>query len=851
MKVLARFCSWVKWLVKSSQLENEMDTEVRFHIESYAADLVRKGIPQQDAMRQARIEFGGVESNKDAIRASLGLRWWGELWIDLRYAARKLHNSPGFALTAILVLAIGIGVNVAAFSVFNLMVLKSLPVRDPDTLVRLQRRSPENIAGQIPYPSVVFYREHAKSLSAVMATMGARTELDGDVQPVNANFVTTNYFTELGTSAAYGRLLDPVREDAADAAPVVVLSFGFWQRHFGADPSIVGRIIHLNKKTATVIGVTPYVFASLGDQHPDVWLPMTQQPYFVEGSKALTETGGGGSVEMWGRLAPSVTAKVAEEELLVLTNELRQQHPKDIWDHEFIKSDPGGHIQVMKAEMYQAMAMVGTLTMLILAVACANLGGLLLARGVTREHEIGIRVAIGASRQRIFRQLFTESLLLALLGSVVGLALGYLVLRVMLVMIKAPAWQSAAPDWRVFLFALGMALAAAIFFGLAPALQIARQRHRKTIARQVLVGAQVAASCVLLIVAGLLVRATQHVIYTDPGFGYQQVLSIDPGLASHGYTPIAARAYLDQFESRLRALPGVTSVALSSMSPLGHENVSTTTVDIGGKTVTIYPSWVDSDFFRTMNIPLLHGRNLLPGENNAVILSESLARKQSPGQDPVGKRFWDKDVVGVAANARTMALNDGDAMEMYQAAQTADMPGMVVLVKTAGSPEGLPPMVKSIAESIDPKLFPYLRLLKSDFQWNVRQVEHAAMVVSLLGITAVLLAAIGLLGLVAYAVSERTKEIAIRIALGASPGHVLSAILRQFLWPVAVGLLAGLAGTAVLSQVLRRVLFGVNNLDPTSYLSGIAVLIAIATVASLLPAKRALHVNTMRALHYE
>ena len=196
MKLFARIRSWLTWMVKRSQLENAMEVEVRFHIESYAADLVRSGVPQPEAMRRARIEFGGVESHKDAIRASLGLRWWDDLWIDLRYAARKLHNSPGFTLTAVLVLAIGIGVNVAAFSVFNLIVLKSLPVRDPDSLIRLQRRSPENIVGQMPYPSVVFYREHTKTLSAVIVTMGTRMEFEGDVQPMSANFVTANYFTD-------------------------------------------------------------------------------------------------------------------------------------------------------------------------------------------------------------------------------------------------------------------------------------------------------------------------------------------------------------------------------------------------------------------------------------------------------------------------------------------------------------------------------------------------------------------------------------------------------------------------------------------------------------------------------
>ena len=850
MKLFARIRSWLTWMVKRSQLENAMEVEVRFHIESYAADLVRSGVPQPEAMRRARIEFGGVESHKDAIRASLGLRWWDDLWIDLRYAARKLHNSPGFTLTAVLVLAIGIGVNVVAFSVFNLIVLKSLPVRDPDSLIRLQRRSPENIGGQMPYPSVVFYREHTKTLSAVIVTMGTRMEFEGDVQPMSANFVTANYFTELGTSAAYGRVRDPAREDAADAAPAVVLSFGFWQRRFGGDPSIVGRIIHLNKKAATVVGVTPFAFATLGAQYPDLWLPMTQQVYFVEGSKVLTDASAG-SVEMWGRLAPGVTAQVAEQELLALTNELRKQHPKDIWDHEFIKTDPAGHIQVIKPEMYLVLAMVGALTLLILAVACANLGGLLLARGVTREHEIGIRVAIGASRQRIFRQLFTESLLLALLGSVAGLVFGFVVLRVTLVMIEAPAWTSAAPDWRVFLFALGMALATAIFFGLAPAWHIARQRQRRTIARQLLVGAQVAASCVLLIVAGLLVRATQHVMYTDPGFGYEQAISIDPGLASHGYTPTAARTYLNEFENRLRAVPRVTSVSLSRMSPLGS-TVSFMTVDISGRQVNIYPNWVGPEFFQTMSIPLLRGRGLLPGELGAVVVSDSLARKQWPGEDPLGKQFWQKDrVVGVAGNARLNAMNDGDTVEAYWAAQAADMPAMTLVVKTVAAPEGMPLIVKSIAASIDPKLFPYIRLLKADFHKNVQQVEQAAMVVSLLGIAALMLAAIGLLGLVAYAVSERTKEIAIRIALGARPSHVLAAILRQFVWPVAFGLLAGVAGTVALSQLLRRVLFGISNLDPTGYLGGIAVLTAIATVAALLPARGALRVNPMRALHCE
>lgn len=799
-------------------------------------------------MRRARIEFGGIESHKDRMRASLGLRWWDELWIDLRYAARKLHTSPGFALTAVLVLAIGVGVNVSAFSFFNIMLLKPMPVRDPGSLVRLQRRSPEIITPVVPYPTVVFYREHVTTLSAVMAMMGARVELESDVQPVKADYVTTNYFTELGSLAACGRLFDPARDQATNATPGVVLSFGFWQRRFGADPAIVGKIIHLNKKVVTVLGVTSSTFASFGGQYPDLWLPMAQQPYFVEGSKVLADTSSG-NVEMWGRLEPGVTANAAEQELLALTNELRKQYPNDIWDHEFIKSDPAGHIQVIQPEMYRVMAMVGTLTLLILAVACANLGGLLLARGVKREHEIGIRFAIGASKQRIFRQLFTENLLLALLGSLVGMALGYVVLRVTLVMTDAPAWTSAAPDWRVFVFAVGMALAAAVFFGLAPAWQIAWRRQRNTIARQVLVGAQVAASCVLLIVAGLLVRAVHHVMFTDPGFGYEQVLSIDPEIRSHGYTPAAAQAFLNELQSRLRALPGVTSVSLVKLALLGN-SISRTGTSVGGHPVDVYPNWVTPEFFHTMDIPLLRGRTLLPGEKDTVIVSESLARQQWPGEDPIGKQFWEKNtVVGVAGNAHVNSMNDGDTVEVYWAAQPDDMPEMTLLVKTAGAPEGLPPAVRSAAESIDPKLFPEIRLLKTAFHQNMLNFELAAAVVSVLGMAAVLLAAIGLLGLVAFTVSERAKEIAIRIALGAKPSHVLSAILHQFFWPIGLGLLIGIVGAAALSKVLRQVLFGISNFDPLSYGAAMGMLLAIATLAALLPARRALRFDPMRVLH--
>jgi predicted permease len=837
---MGEFFRRVRYLLNRRRLDRELQNDMEFHREM--------------AAREGRKNFGNVLRLREESREAWGWTWIDRLLQDLRYGARMLGRSPGFTLPAVLVLAVGVGINVAVFSFFNVVMLQLLPVRAPETIVRLQRRSPDASTNVMSYQQMSFYRDHAKTLQAVMGTMGGRFVMNEDVQPEGGTFATENYFTELGTRAAYGRLLDPALDGAADSPPVVVLGYEFWQRRFGSDPSVVGRAIRLNKKVATIVGVTAYGSVALQGVNENISLPMSQVTYFVEGSRALTDASAG-TVQMWGRLAPGITPTTAEQELLALTNEYRKLYPKQVWDKEYVKSDPGGHLDVPSKDADLVLAFVGTLAVLILVVACANLGGLLMARGVAREHEIDIRVAVGAAKLRIFRQLVTESLLLAVLGSAAGLALGYVVFRVLLVETNAPAWMSATPDRRVLLFVVALTLVTTIFFGLAPALQMTRRRQRKTAARQVLVAVQIAASCVLLIVAGLLVRAAQHVLTTDPGFGYEQVVSIDPGLESHGDTPARAGVFLDQFVSRLRSLPGVTSVGLSSVSPLSGTRAMITN-EIGGHKVPIYPFQVTPEFFQTMGIPLVRGRNFLPGEKNAVIVSESLARMQWPGEDPVGKLDASGSsrgdvVVGVSRGARLLALNDGDAVELYHSAQPEDMPNMHVVVKTAGAAEGLVPMVRSIGENLDPKLFVYIQLLKGEFRRATKGVEMAATAISVLGLVALSLAALGLVGLVAYAVAERTKEIAIRIALGAQPWDVLSAIVRQFAWPVMLGLIAGAGATAALSRVLRQALYGVSNLDPVSYIGAIGFLGCTAVVAALLPARRALRIDPIRALHTE
>jgi predicted permease len=559
---------------------------------------------------------------------------------------------------------------------------------------------------------------------------------------------------------------------------------------------------------------------------------------------------------MWGRLAPGASRQAAAQELLSLTGQLRKQYPKLVWDKEYILVQPGGRTKVLHREEYQLAAMVGALVLLILVVACANLGSLMMARGVTREHEIGIRVAIGANRPRIFRQLFTESLLLASLGSFAALLLSWLIMRITLVATDAPGWMSSLPDWRVLAFTGAMAVVVSVLFGFAPALQLARQRHRRTFLRQLLIAAQLAASCVLLIVSALLVRAVHHLLHTDPGFGYEQVFSIAPGLAEHGYKPAEARVYLDELKTRLQALPGVQSVALSDMPMLGNGITAYMGVTIQGRPVNVYPNWVDPQFFSAMGIPLLRGRNLIPGEKNTVLVSESFAARQWPGEDALGKRMWrdgdNKDIiVGVVGNARVKALNDGDAVEAYWPIQPDKLPEMTVVVKTLGAPDGLLTAARTIAETLNPKLFPYIWLLKEGFRKDAAQAEAVATTVSVLGIVALSMAGIGIIGLVAYAVSQRMKEIAIRLALGARRVQVVAAVLQQFSWPFALGLIGGIAAAAATSKVLRKVLYGISNLDPLSYAVAITLLVLLVGMAAVEPVRRALRLDIARTLHYE
>jgi predicted permease len=834
----------LRYLLNRRRYDRELAGEMELHRE-LAADAGRG--------------FGNTLLLREESREAWGWTWIDRSIQDLRYASRTLSKSPGFTLAAILMLAIGIGVNVAAFGFFDLIVLRPLTVRDPDTLLRFERRSSHlDFAWTVPYPEVAFFRDHSRTLAAVLGVSSAQVVMEGQAKRITANFVTPNLFQDLGAAARLGRLLDPSRDETG-----AVISYQFWQSHFGADAMVAGKTIRLNGKLVDVLGVASKEFSGLSMESPDVWMSFSQQPYIVGGSHLLTDFSlDSRGVQMYGRLRSGLAPKAAEDELALLAAELRKQDPQNIWEGETLHCQPGGYARNLggsrsgtgsngdRDDMAPVIALVATLTLLILAVACGNLGSMLLARGVAREREISIRISVGAGRGRLIRQLFTESLVLAFLGSAAGLALGYVVLRNLLATIHAPVWLDATPDWRVLAFSIGIGFLAAILFGLTPAFQIVRQRHRATMLRQVLIGAQVAASCVLLIVAGLLVRALEHATSVDPGFQYKQIVSIDPNLAVHGYSPESARAYLETFQSRLRELPGIDSVALSSTPPLRGRNVMVARSSEWGP-FDVHMYHVDPQFLQTLKIPILRGRGLMRGDTHAVVVSESLARRKWPLEDPLGKLFDKRTVVGIAGSARLNAANDPDAVELYDLADADTLPSMIVLVRTIGPPESVLPLVASIAKAIDPQVFPEVDLVKGSFRESLRQAEGSALVVSLLGFVAQVLACLGIVGVVAYAVSQRTKEIGIRMAMGARPAQVLSVILSQFSRPVVIGLIVGVGAAAALSQIMRRELYGISHLDPITYFAAIGVFVVTVAFAALLPARRALRVDPIRALRYE
>lgn len=837
---MGEFFRRIYYLLHRRRLERELQNDINVHREMLSPE--------------SRKDFGNTTRARERSREEWGWGWLDRFAQDLRFGARVVKKSPGLAVTAITVLALGIGVNVTVFNLVNAVFFRPLHVHDPFSLVRFTSEAQEYASSEVAYPAAVFYGQHSQALSAVITQRWSNMTLSQDTpRNVRTGLVSANYFHELGITAAYGRLFSPQADGAADAPPVVVVGYGFWQR-LGGDAAIVGKTISLNQHPATVIGVTPYDFVSLNPdegEHDDVWLLAEQEPYFVPESRVRTSFSADDSrVHMWGRLKPGVSIKAAEQSLRPLAQQLAHDHPDVLQKDEHLKAAPGGYAANLETGDLPLLGMLAALMILILATACGNLGNLLLGRAATREREIATRLALGATRGRIVRQLLTESFLLAAAGSALAFFLSWTVSRALVVMLGAPANFDYSPDWRTFTFAFGAGILACLLAGLAPARRLARLQLGGSRLRTVFMATQVMASCVLLVVSALLVRAMERAFNRDPGFDYTHTLTVDPSLYAHGYQPAAAADYFDKLEARIARAPGVESVSLTLCPPMG--NRARMRRAHGALKFDVYFNEVKPGFFKTMAIPILRGRDFTANDHDVVIVSDSYARGVWPGKDPLQQTYDAGDrklpVVGVVGNARAVEMRNGNAAEMYLPMKDKSLTEGVVLVRTSGRVENVAAIVSDVARGIDPAISPEVHAVKEAFEEKVGIAGKIAGIISATGTMALLLAIVGLYGVVAFNVSQRTREIGIRIALGATSSRVVHSVVAQFLWPLTLAMAGGLILAAAISLTLRTMLYGLSNLDPLSYLAAFLLLSAIGGGAALLPARRALKVDPMIAL---
>ena len=926
MRLLSRVRSWLNAVTRRSHMESEMDAELRFHIEAFAEDLVRSGVPREEALWRARIEFGGVERAKEECRDARGANFLESLIQDLRFGLRMLRKNPGFTSVAVLTLALGIAVNTAVFTAFDALVLRPRPVKDPDSLVAVFRTTPGDARGRFSYPDYVYFRDHSKSFSDLSlfafgmaltssdlppAGPEARSRLTGAVgfqlpqllqggaQPIGCYFVSGNYFQMLGAVPLRGRLLVPA-DDELGSSPVVLMSGNFWQRQFHSDPKVVGSILHLNGVAFTVVGVTPVDYMGTLPNVPSLWAPVAAKVHVGSLAAENLENRLLIAGMSAGRLKPGVSLSDAQAELDVLAAQLRIAHPEDEKNTGVLlfpdRNDASMLGPTEWALVGAAMSAVG----LLLLIACANVASLLLARAAVRHKEIAVRLAIGASRGRLLRQLLTESILIALFAGAAGLPLAGWLLHLLIVEIASAlpsAWGTIAlqvsPDVRIFTYALLVSCAAGIAFGLAPALQASKpdvnsalkaegtlfgRRLSRSRLRGLLIAGQMAACLVLLISSTLLLRGSQRALEIDAGFESRHVVCLEIINPANQQYPQARMLQVNRD-------PGVRSVAQASRDPVGGirwvpvapvEAAASTSATQENQTTGAGYSYVTPNYFETLSIPILRGRVFTPGEAEGqapvVVISEATARRFWPNEDPIGKHLkiglekgtmfypGEKDpfipsseVIGAARDVRSMDLRRIDESYVYLPLSQSRQWTYTLLARTEADPQQLLPAFGRVAQRVDASLpvvgAPLYTMISMDPFFVVSRV--GGLLASIVGALGLLLACMGVYGMVSYTVAQRTHEIGIRMALGARGTQVLKLIAYEGLRPILAGMLIGIVASTGVSRLLAAMLFGLNLLDAFSFFGVSLLLGGVALVATLLPARRATRVDPMVALRYE
>jgi predicted permease len=909
-------------IVNRHRVERDLDDELRGMFEMLADEKIQAGMTPEEARRAALIELGGIEAVKDGVRDVRAGAFLDAFARDVRYAVRLLARNPLFALTAALSLAIGIGANTTIFTIANgLMFREPAGVAEPHRLIDIDRTRERIHFAPIEYETLLEIRRRTVTLSDVYAyqPVAEPMSLSGPngAERVFGRYVSSNYFTVLGVIPAAGRLFFPTDDVEVGGSPIVVLSHGLWTRRFNQDPQVVGQTVRVSGHAFTVVGVAPEGFQGTNVLHADLWLPhgMAGVVGLHGAQPGAANAAGSGNGNSWqrprhglqamgGRLKPGVTVAQAAAEFDALGRALAADDPGLKGSSlKVVASSPiPGKILPVGPFLAILMAIVS----IVLVIACANLAGVLLARATARRREIAVRLAIGASRGRLVRQLLTETMLLFLLGGVAGLLLARVMtsaLVALLPVLPIPINVALGLDTRIVLFTTGLSLIAALFSGLTPALQASKADVVATLKgdeqgpsdrfrlRGAFVVAQVAFSILLVIGAGLMGRALHKAASIDTGFETRGVELATLNLRLANYTNATGPVFLDTLLSGVRALPGGAAASLAQQMPMGDvipapgkARIPGRTAPDGRPTFDVGGTAIAPGYFETMRIPLIEGRDFNAGDRDGgplvAILGEAAARRFWPGESAIGKQLVMEQnigmmvlrrpgapegvdmpkagpgkiltVVGVARDIKYHNLREQTPRSFVYTPLRQNHDATVTLLARGTHGQRLTSEIRTLINALDPNL-PILAAKTLDDNVSLALVPQrvAAAVSGSLGLVGLLLAAIGIYGVMAYAVTRRTREIGIRIALGATGADVVRLVLRQGLLLALSGAAIGLMLAAFASRLLVTFLFGVPPLDPIVFAGAAVLFAAIGVVACFIPARRATRIDAMEALRYE
>jgi predicted permease len=886
--------------------QSDFNSEIEAHLDLEADELAEEGANPGDAKYHARRAFGNVTASEERFYEASRWVWLEQFWQDLRYGIRMLRHSPAFTLVAVLSLALGIGANTAVFSLVDALMLKSLPVRAPSELRILTwvhgDKEPDishssyntqdsvtgqNVSGSFSYAAYQQFRNTVPQFSDLVAYAPNQFTVtaEGASDFANGQFVSGNYFTGLGTRTLIGRPILP-EDDAPGRPGVVVLTYRYWEKRFVLDPAVVGRTITLNNRPVTVLGVTERAFQGLYSwEAVDLFVPLAMDAEIGPKFYSLTQPDNWW-VQIFGRLRPGASDHSAAAALKATLGHTVEQFAKTAVSPAVLLRPGDRGVGMLRESVSESLAILGGVVILILLIACTNLANLLVARSATRGREIAVRLSMGAGVGRLIRQLFTESLLLAGVGGLLGLILAWPLLQVLQRFVTTGRYDTpdldARIDPRTLAFTAGASLLAGLFFGLLPAWRATRVNLAPTLKgtetsgsspqlrmTRLLVSVQVGLSLLVLVGAGLFVRTLLQLSAVDLGFRAEHVLTFQTDPSRNGYEGLRLVDLYARMSENLAAIPGVESVSMTD-SGLMQGVESDDWVQVPGarpsqRAIALLLR-CSASFLATMRIPVILGRDLTMADERATqglaVVNQSFVKQFFPGANPVGKTFYLGEaprletiqVVGVAKDAHYTRVRSGVQPTFYlpYAHDLKYLSRMTFEIRTALPPLAIAGAVRRVVAGIDSAIpVAQMKTEEQQIAESIGTERLFAGLVSAFGVVAALLAAIGLYGVMAYAVARRTVEIGIRLALGARRATVQWLILRQSLWMVALGLAIGIPAALGLTRFVQAKLYGVQPTDPVSFVAAALAITAVGAVAAWIPARRAARVDPIQALRNE